>query len=90
MKQISHHANYYPAVLAPDANGGFNVSFPDFPGCVTFGYTIEEAQVKAAEVLSLWIEELASDNKPIPANRKATIITEVKVATPNKNAVAHR
>lgn len=62
MRQITHHANYYPAVLTPDVKGGFNVSFPDFPGCVTFGYTVEEAQAKAAEVLSLWIEELEAND----------------------------
>lgn len=48
----------YSAVSNPASEGGYDVSFPDFPGCVTFGRTFEEAQEKAAEVLSLWVEEL--------------------------------
>jgi len=49
----------YQAVFKPIPQGGYEVSFTDFPDCVTFGTTLEEAQAKAAEILSLWIEELA-------------------------------
>jgi predicted RNase H-like HicB family nuclease len=49
----------YYAVFDPAAEGGYNVSFPDFPGCLTFGRTFEEARAKAKEVLDLWLEEPA-------------------------------
>ena len=72
----------YPAVFEPACEGGYNVSFPSFPGCVTFGRTFEEAREKAAEVLGLWLEELAAQGEKIPAIRKRPIIDEVKTAIP--------
>lgn len=56
----------YPAVFDLDEGGIFNVSFPDFPGCVTFGRTFEEAREKAREALGLWLEELQIDRLPVP------------------------
>lgn len=55
----------YFAVFDP-ISGGFNVSFPDFPGCVTFGKNFEEAKTKAAELLELWLEELNLQKQIIP------------------------
>jgi predicted RNase H-like HicB family nuclease len=72
----------YFAVFDPAEEGGYNVSFPDFPGCVTFGRSFEEAQEKGREVLELWLEELAVQRKPIPAETKRPIIHEVEVALP--------
>ncbi len=73
-------ATVYPAVLNPITGGGYEVSFPDFPGCVTFGDTFEEAQEKATEVLSLWIEELEAEHQAIPKRTERPIIADVTVA----------
>ena len=70
----------YPAVFAPNEQDGFDVSFPDFPGCVTFGKDFEEAKEKAAEVLELWIEELQEDGEAIPVREKRPIIDDVQIA----------
>lgn len=70
----------YPAVFNPISDGGYEISFPDFPGCVTFGHSFEEAQEKAFEVLSLWIEELEAGHKAIPQRNEHPIITGIKVA----------
>ncbi len=79
MKKIPENL-VHPAVFNPAEEGGYNVSFPDFPGCVTFGDTLDEAKEKAAEVLELWLEELADDHQPIPQRHQRPIIDEVKVA----------
>ncbi len=34
---------YYPALADKDEDSDFCVSFPDFPGCVSAGETLEEA-----------------------------------------------
>lgn len=57
MKQGIRIQSYF-AVFDPAQEGGFNVSFPDFPGCVTFGKNFEQAKKMAKEVLELWIEQL--------------------------------
>jgi predicted RNase H-like HicB family nuclease len=38
----------YPAVFDPNENGGYTVTFPDLPGCVTEGDTLDEALQMAA------------------------------------------
>ena len=70
----------YPAVFAPNEQNGFDVSFPDFPGCITFGKDFEEAKPKAAEVLGLWIEELQEEGEALPTRDKRPIIDDVQVA----------
>jgi len=72
----------YNAVFDPAPEGGYNVSFPNFPGCVTFGKTFEEAKSKAGEVLELWLEELAVEKQNIPAVKTRPIIDEVLVKLP--------
>lgn len=42
----------YPAKITPQPEGGFLVEFPDLPGCLTEGATLEEAKVAAREALS--------------------------------------
>ena len=69
----------YFAVFDSAEEGGYNVSFPDFPGCVTFGRTFEEAKEKAKEVLELWLEELTSEKLYIPRRISRPIIDEVNV-----------
>ncbi|MFY9875652.1 MAG: type II toxin-antitoxin system HicB family antitoxin, partial [Rhodomicrobium sp.] len=43
---------YYPALVDKDAESDFGVSFPDFPGCVSAGETLEDALIGAQEALS--------------------------------------
>jgi predicted RNase H-like HicB family nuclease len=43
----------YIAYLHKDGNSDFGVSFPDFPGCVTAGKTLEEARQMATEALAM-------------------------------------
>ena len=64
---------FYPAIFDPAEEGGYNVSFPAFPGCVTFGATFEEAKKYATEVLELWIEEMRACKRPIPAPHRPII-----------------
>ncbi len=70
-----------PAVFEKAIEGGFNVSFPAFPGCVTFGKNFEEAGEKAREILELWIEELSAQGEEIPTIQYS-IINEISVKIP--------
>lgn len=75
----------YPAIFNKAREGGYNVSFPDFPGCVTFGKNFEEAEKKAGEVLELWIEELKANRQKIPVSKSRPIISEIPVAVFTKS-----
>lgn len=85
VKRLNKTISEYPAVFDPiEKDGGYNVSFPDFPGCVTFGRNFEEAKKKAKEVLELWIEELAANKEEIPLRVSRPIIDEIPVVLPSK------
>ncbi|MEK9166424.1 MAG: type II toxin-antitoxin system HicB family antitoxin [Patescibacteria group bacterium] len=74
----------YFAVFDPAEEGGYNVSFPDFPGCVTFGDTFEKAKEYAKEALELWLEELAASKESLPVRTSRPIVDEISVAVPQR------
>ncbi len=82
-KKVRKISSYF-AIFDPAEEGGYDVSFPDFPGCVTFGNNFEEAQKNAGEVLELWLEEMASQKQKIRTRTRRPIIDEVKVVLPEK------
>jgi predicted RNase H-like HicB family nuclease len=56
----------YIAYLHKEKKSDYGVSFPDFPGCITAGKTLEEARRNAAEALTLHIEGMLEDGEEIP------------------------
>jgi len=56
----------YIAYLHKDLKSDYGVSFPDFPGCITAGSTLEEARQMAAEALSFHIAGMREDGEEIP------------------------
>ncbi|MHB1047031.1 MAG: type II toxin-antitoxin system HicB family antitoxin [Thermoanaerobaculia bacterium] len=56
----------YIALLRKDQTSDYGVDFPDFPGCVSAGATVEEAAALAREALSLHIEGMIEDDAEIP------------------------
>jgi predicted RNase H-like HicB family nuclease len=58
-------ANYI-AVVHKDPKSDFGVSFPDFPGCITAGSSIDEAKDMAHDALDLHIKGMLEDGETIP------------------------
>jgi predicted RNase H-like HicB family nuclease len=58
---------YYPALIDKDPDSDFGVSFPDLPGCVSAGETVEEAMIGAQEALAGHIALMLSDGETLPA-----------------------
>lgn len=56
----------YAAVLAPQPEGGFSVTFPDIPEAITEGDDRGEALFNATEVLTLCLEQRIEDGDEIP------------------------
>tara|TARA_R110002124_G_scaffold89513_1_gene228772 strand:- start:2239 stop:2646 length:408 start_codon:yes stop_codon:yes gene_type:complete len=56
----------YIAVLHKEKDSDYGVSFPDFPGCVTAGKSLDEAKDMAIEALALHIEGLLEDGEAVP------------------------
>lgn len=59
---------FYPAVFHKAEEGGFWVSFPDFPECFTEGNDITQAYEMAVEALGLALVSRKEENEEIPAS----------------------
>ena len=57
----------YPAVFGRTATG-YSVHFPDLPGCITVGKTLDEAHRMAREALGLHLWGMEEDGELIPQN----------------------
>lgn len=67
----------FPAVFRPEKVGGCSVEFPDLPGCVTEGDTLEQAVAMARDAMGLYLYSLEEDGETIPtASAPAAIHTE--------------
>jgi len=60
----------YIAYLHKDKNSDYGVSFPDFPGCITAGRTLDEAARMAQEALSFHIQGMIEDGDTLPEPSK--------------------
>jgi predicted RNase H-like HicB family nuclease len=60
----------YVAYLHKDRDSDYGVSFPDFPGCITAGKTLDEASRMAVEALTLHIQGMIEDGEAVPEPSK--------------------
>lgn len=56
----------YIGLIHKDVDSDYGVSFPDLPGCISAGRTLDEARAMAQEALSLHIAGLIEDGEPVP------------------------
>lgn len=63
-------------VMTEEEGGGYLVTFPDLPGCMSDGETVEEAIENASEAESAWLaahEKWGEGKKPAPAKLVARL-----------------
>lgn len=60
---------YYIGVVHKSEGSCFGVSFPDWPGCISGGDTLQEAAVLAHEALALALEGVLEDGEMVPEAR---------------------
>lgn len=56
----------YIALLRKQSESDYGVEFPDFPGCITAGVTLEDARRIAAEAIQFHVEGMIEDGALIP------------------------
>ena len=56
----------YRILLRKEPEGGYTVTVPSLPGCVTYGKSIEESIEMAKEAIELYLESLKSHHEEIP------------------------
>jgi len=56
----------YRITIQPDPTGGYVVSVPDLPGCISQGDTVEEAMKMIEDAKKAWISVALEDGDQIP------------------------
>lgn len=75
----------YIALIHKEADSDYGVSFPDLPGAISAGRTLDEAREMAAEALALHLEGLAADGEAAP---EPSSLEKIMSDAQNKDAVA--
>jgi predicted RNase H-like HicB family nuclease len=75
----------YIAYLHKDKHSDYGVSFPDFPGCITAGSSLEEARSLASEALAFHVAGMREDGETIP---KPSTLDDLRTDPAMKGAVA--
>jgi predicted RNase H-like HicB family nuclease len=74
----------YIALLRKEKDSAFGVDFPDFPGCISAGKSLEEAHKRASEALKFHIKGMLEDGDPIP---EPNSLDEIMADPSNADAV---
>ncbi len=56
----------FHVILGPNETGGYTVTVPALPGCISEGDTKKEALANIKEAIELYIESLEANSEPIP------------------------
>ena len=74
----------YYALLRKEEDTLYGVDFPDFPGCITAGETLELVSRRAPEVLRLHIRGMLEDGERIP---EPTSLDDIMADPENEGAI---
>lgn len=63
----------YTVIYTPEQEGGFTVTVPSLPGCVTYGKDLNEAEEMAKDAIRLYLESLQKHKESIPTDGNSFI-----------------
>ncbi|QTA92731.1 type II toxin-antitoxin system HicB family antitoxin [Desulfonema magnum] len=75
----------YIALIHKDSDSDYGVSFPDFPGCISAGETIEEAGKMAGEALTGHVKTMLEYGEKVPP---PSTLEDIIVQPENADAIA--
>ena len=64
----------YVLFIHRDEDSGYGISFPDLPGCVSVGDTVDDAIRNGCEALAFHVEGLCDDGDAVPSPRSIEAI----------------
>ena len=56
----------YPALFHKNDDNSYTITYPDLPGCISEGKSLENALYMAESALTQWMEYLSDSKQPIP------------------------
>jgi predicted RNase H-like HicB family nuclease len=64
----------YPALI-DGAEGAYGVVFPDLPGCVAMGSTLDEVVRNAEDAMRDWIASMEANGQKVPEPSPVSSVT---------------
>ena len=58
--------------LQPEPEGGYTITVPSLPGCISYGRSFEEAMDMIADAMEGWLAVAREEGVPIPEQFKTT------------------
>lgn len=79
-KSVQKKVLQYIAIFEPDTEvGGYSVTIPALPGCISEGNTFEEAYANIKEAAELYLEVMQGNNEEIPQEAEGIVVAPVRV-----------
>lgn len=75
----------YTVIYTAEPEGGFTVTVPQLPGCVTYGKDLNEAKKMAKDAIRLYLQSLKKHHEPIP-QEESSFIGSVDLEFPQVHA----
>ncbi len=86
MKKTNHNNPRYNAVFRAEPEGGFTVTVPALPGCVTYGRNLNQAKKMAVDAVSAYLASLEKHGESIPSDDDSFISS---IQPTNKSIATH-
>ena len=69
----------YDVIFEEQTVGGYTVTVPSLPGCISEGDTFEEAKENITDAIKLYLEDLVAEGEEFPKKNLPVFIKEVQV-----------
>ncbi len=79
----------YNIIFRPEPEGGFTVTVPALPGCITYGKTLPEAKKVAIDAIKAYLASLKKHNDPIPTDNESFITSVGLSDTQSRRSLSH-
>ncbi len=63
--------------LQPEPEGGYTITVPALPGCISFGETFEDALEMAKDAMEGWLAVAREEGIPIPEQFKSIKVAAI-------------
>lgn len=81
-KALSKKILKYTVIFEPAEEGGYTVSVPALPGCISEGDTFEEATQMIKDAIKGCLQVLKEEKQEIPQEHSNVVITQISVQSP--------
>lgn len=72
----------YDVVFEEAEEGGYTVTVPSLPGCISEGDTFDKAKKNITEAIQAYLESLAKDNEEIKSPSRNFFFGKIQIAFP--------